>query len=103
MSQWQDVGETAQFIEEEPRAVMVTGEPVAVVRLGDEFLAVHDICTHEVARLSEGFVEDGCIECPLHQGRLDVRSGPPTCAPITGPVRCYPVKIEAGRVWRALD
>jgi len=32
-----------------------------------------------------------------------VRSGRPTCAPATEAVRSYPVKIEGGRVWLALD
>lgn len=98
MSQWQDVGEAAQFIEEEPRAVMVAGEPVAVVRLGDEFLAVHDICTHEVARLSEGFVEDGCIECPLHQGLFDLRTGQARKAPCVTPVRVYKTRVQGDRL-----
>jgi naphthalene 1,2-dioxygenase system ferredoxin subunit len=32
-----------------------------------------------------------------------VRSGKPACAPVTEPLRSYPVKIEGGRVWLALD
>jgi naphthalene 1,2-dioxygenase system ferredoxin subunit len=38
----------------------------------------------------------------LHQGRFDVRTGQPSCAPVTEPIKTYPVKIEAGRVWLAL-
>jgi naphthalene 1,2-dioxygenase ferredoxin component len=47
---------------------------------------------------------EGCeIECPLHQGKFDVRNGTPTCAPITEAIKVYPVKIEAGKVWVAME
>jgi naphthalene 1,2-dioxygenase system ferredoxin subunit len=49
--------------------------------------------------LCEGFLEGHEIECPLHQGRFDVRNGAPMCAPVTEAIRSYPVKIEAGRVF----
>jgi nitrite reductase/ring-hydroxylating ferredoxin subunit len=98
MSTWQDVGATEEFQDDEPRAVTVAGEPVAVVRTGGAFFAVHDICTHEVARLSEGFVEDGCIECPLHQGLFDLRTGAARKAPCVTPVRVYGTRVQAGRV-----
>jgi naphthalene 1,2-dioxygenase system ferredoxin subunit len=38
----------------------------------------------------------------MHQGKFDVRTGQPSCAPVTEPIKTYPVKIEAGRVWLAL-
>jgi anthranilate 1,2-dioxygenase ferredoxin subunit len=43
-------------------------------------------------------VEDGCVECPLHQGLIDIRTGAPKCAPITEPVRTYPIRIVDGQV-----
>jgi naphthalene 1,2-dioxygenase system ferredoxin subunit len=39
----------------------------------------------------------------LHQGKFDVRTGQPTCAPATEALRSYPVKVEGGRVWLAID
>lgn len=98
MSTWHDVGTPDDFNEDEPRAVMAAGEPVAVFRLGDELFALHDLCTHERVPLSEGFIEDGCVECPLHQGLFDIRTGAPRKAPCTVPVRTYPIRIVAGRV-----
>ena len=60
--------------------------------------AVHDICTHQYAHLSDGYVEDGCIECPLHQGRFNLTTGAAECAPVTEPIKVYPLKVEGGRV-----
>lgn len=98
MSTWQDVGSVTDFVEDEPSAVIAAGEPIAIFRLGEELFALHDFCTHERVPLSEGFVEDGCVECPLHQGLFDIRTGQPRKAPCTIPVRTYPIRIADGRV-----
>jgi nitrite reductase/ring-hydroxylating ferredoxin subunit len=39
------------------------------------------------------------IECPLHQGKFDVRDGRATCAPASENIKTYPVKIENSRVF----
>jgi anthranilate 1,2-dioxygenase ferredoxin subunit len=96
--QWQDVGIEAQFSEDEPAQVVVNQQPVAVFRVDGEWFALHDLCSHGHARLSEGFVENGCVECPLHQGLIDLRTGAPCSAPITEPVRTYPIRVMNGRV-----
>jgi nitrite reductase/ring-hydroxylating ferredoxin subunit len=71
---------------------------VAVYRLGDEYFVTDDICTHQKAHLSEGYVEDGCIHCPLHFGSFDIRTGQPTGPPVTKPLAVLPVRIEDGVV-----
>ncbi|WP_250474128.1 anthranilate 1,2-dioxygenase ferredoxin subunit AndAb [Caballeronia sp. GAFFF1] len=95
---WHAIGTLDDFTEGEPAAVVANDKPVAVFRIGDEVFALHDLCTHGHARLSEGFVEDGCVECPLHQGLFDIRSGAPRCAPVTEAVRSYPIRIVDGQV-----
>ena len=95
---WHAVGAPEEFVEGEPRAVIAGEKPVAIFRLGEALFALHDLCTHGHARLSDGYVEDGCVECPLHQGLVDIRTGAPKCAPITEPVRAYPVRIHDGSV-----
>jgi anthranilate 1,2-dioxygenase ferredoxin subunit len=95
---WFPVGSPDDFEEGEPVAVVAGNKPIAVFRLGEEIYALHDLCTHGHARLSEGFVEDGCVECPLHQGLVDIRTGAPQCAPIVEAVRTYPVRINEGSV-----
>ncbi|MGF7188557.1 anthranilate 1,2-dioxygenase ferredoxin subunit [Robbsia andropogonis] len=95
---WQPIGALDDFTEGEPTAVFAGDRQIAVFRLGDEVFALNDLCSHGHARLSEGFVEDGCVECPLHQGLIDIRTGAPRCAPITEPVRVFPIRIVASRV-----
>jgi anthranilate 1,2-dioxygenase ferredoxin subunit len=95
---WHPIGELEAFPQDEPAACVVDQKRVAVFRIGDEVFALHDLCSHGHAKLSEGYVENGCVECPLHQGLIDIRTGAPCSAPITEPVRSYPVRIVDGQV-----
>ena len=70
--------------------------------VGDAVYATDNLSTHGHARLCDGFLEGHEIECPLHQGKFDVRDGRPTCDPVTDAVRRDPVKIEGGRVFLQL-
>ncbi len=95
---WYDAAAMDAMPVDEPLGVAVAGVPLALFLLEDGVFALHDLCSHGQARLSDGFVEDGCVECPLHQGLVDIRNGAPRSEPITDPVRSYPVRIVDGRV-----
>ncbi|GAB3682346.1 Rieske (2Fe-2S) protein [Angustibacter aerolatus] len=73
------------------------GEPFAVSRR----------CRHQLADLSEGSVDaDGCLVCPWHASRYDVRSGEMVSGPrgflgYHGPTPGYSSLIRyVGRLWR---
>jgi len=95
---WVDAAAEEDVADGQCLGVRVGGTLVALVREGDKIFALHDLCTHGAARLSDGFVENGCIECPLHQGRFDLATGEPRSAPVTRAVRTYPVRCAGGRV-----
>ena len=80
----------------------VEGRDIALYEVEGEIFATDNLCTHGHARLCDGFLDGHEIECPLHQGKFDVRSGQALCAPLTEDLRTYPVKIEGGRVFVAL-
>ncbi len=49
---------------------------------GGDVFAVSSRCRHQLADLSKGSVDaEGCLVCPWHQSRYDVRTG----AMVTGP------------------
>ena len=102
-SNWIDVSAEADIPEDDVIGVDAAGRDIALYNVGGEIFATDNICTHGHARLCDGFLEGHEIECPLHQGKFDVRTGQPTCAPITEAVRSYPIRIEAGRVFVALE
>ena len=97
--QWTEVLDSANLPDEDVVGVDVAGRQVALYVVNGEVYATDNICTHGHARLCDGFLEDYEIECPLHQGRFDIRSGKAMCEPLTVDLRSYPVKIEDGRVF----
>ncbi|HEY4547719.1 MAG TPA: non-heme iron oxygenase ferredoxin subunit [Pedomonas sp.] len=71
---------------------------VALYQVDDAFYATALMCTHGQASLADGYL-DGClIECPLHQGTFDVRTGAPMSEPCTEAVRSFPTKLEDGLI-----
>lgn len=83
--------------------VELEGRPIAVYNLRGRFYATDNICTHEHACLSEGFVIDDIIECPRHQGRFHIPTGAAKGAPVHRALKTYPVKIEGDFVYVELD
>ena len=101
-TEWTDAAAVDEVPEDDVIGRVVGGRDMALYSAGGEIFATDNICTHGQARLCEGFLEGHEIECPLHQGKFDIRTGQPICAPVTEPIRSYPVKIEGGRVFLAI-
>jgi naphthalene 1,2-dioxygenase ferredoxin component len=103
MSHWIDAAAADELPADDVVGLEVAGRDLAFYKVGDAVYATDNLCTHGHARLCDGFLDGHEIECPLHQGKFDVRNGQPTCAPSTEPVRSYPVKIEGSRVFVHID
>jgi 3-phenylpropionate/trans-cinnamate dioxygenase ferredoxin subunit/naphthalene 1,2-dioxygenase system ferredoxin subunit len=81
---------------------------VTPATLGTRRLAIYDApggpyaslapCNHGGADLCDGYFDGHIIECPLHQGAFDVRSGKPVSAPATRPMKTFPARIHDGMV-----
>ncbi|MBF6029798.1 non-heme iron oxygenase ferredoxin subunit [Pseudomonas sp. P115] len=96
--EWINVAALADVPEDDVIGLVANGRDVALYKVEGEVFATDNLCTHGNARLSDGFLEDGQIECPLHQGRFCVKSGEALCAPLTENIRVYPVRIEGERI-----
>jgi len=79
--------------------VELNGTPIALYRVNGEVHAIDDVCTHEFAILSQGFVEDGTIECPLHAAQFDIPTGRCLSGPAMQDVRAYPVRLEGDDIF----
>ena len=101
-SAWTDLAAAAVLAPDDVVAIDGPAGEIALYSVAGAVFATDNQCSHGQARLCEGFLLDHEIECPLHQGRFDVRDGQPRCAPADAPIRCYPVKIEGGRIWLQL-
>jgi nitrite reductase/ring-hydroxylating ferredoxin subunit len=80
--------------------VSVDGEDILLVRLGGDIYAVGSECTHEFVWLDDGILHVATceIECPMHEGRFDLRTGEATHEPCEEPLPSYPVRIEGDDV-----
>jgi 3-phenylpropionate/trans-cinnamate dioxygenase ferredoxin subunit len=78
----------------------VDGRLIAVVRIGDDFYALGDRCSHADFSLSEGDVwEDELeIECPKHGSTFSLVTGEPQTLPATQPVPVYAVQVDGDDV-----
>src|ERR1700724_506673 len=76
--------------------VIVAGKEIALYDLDGTLRATDDVCTHAYAKLSDGWLDKGEIECPLHAGRFDVKSGKALCPPGTDDIKTTPVGGEGG-------
>lgn len=73
-------------------------EPVCLINLDGEFYALNDCCTHEDASLSDGEIIGDEVECPLHGGAFEIRTGMPASFPVVIPAKTYLVRIVGDEV-----
>lgn len=96
---WTLVGHCADVPVGEVRVVMIGETRVALCNLDGEFVAVHDLCTHDNGPLGQGCLEGDEIECPRHGARFSVRTGEATMMPAVMPIRTFPVKVDGDDVY----
>lgn len=70
----------------------------AVYQVKGEVYITRSQCTHAAAELCDGYLQDYQVECPLHQGCFDIRTGEALYAPATRPLLCFESRVENGIV-----
>ena len=98
-SDWVAACTTDEIDEEDVMRFDHGGFTLAIYRSADDkFFATDGLCTHEQVHLADGLVMGNIIECPMHNGRFDYRTGEAKGAPVCVNLKTYPVKIEDGKV-----
>ena len=95
---WHEVALRDQLDPDFPVGVEVNGQKLGLFLLGDEVHALEDVCPHAYALLSQGFQEDGVIECALHGARFDIATGKCLIEIGQRDLHCYPARVQDGRV-----
>ena len=75
------------------------GQTYAIYNAEDGFYCTDGMCTHKATHLEQGLLTGHVIECPLHQGRFDIRSGKVVSPPPYKELNTYPVKTENGQLY----
>ncbi|MDY6943133.1 MAG: non-heme iron oxygenase ferredoxin subunit [Pseudomonadota bacterium] len=94
------------------KKVDIGSASVVIYRFEDGVYATQRLCPHTWAPLDRGRLEDGCVICPLHRARFDVRTGEvkewanwPNAIRLLNPLRgerrlkTYQAKIEDDQIW----
>ena len=96
---WQRAAALGDIAEGETLGVMVEGVPLGLYNVGGTIYATHNICTHEFAIMSDGYLEDKVIECPLHAGCFDIETGKALSGPVDVDLKPYAVKVEGDEIF----
>ena len=99
MSDWVHVCPLDEIDEEDVVRFDHGDRTFAVYRAEDGTpFATDGLCTHEKVHLAEGLVIGQEIECPMHNGRFDIRSGKALRAPVCVDLKTYRVRVIDGNI-----
>jgi nitrite reductase/ring-hydroxylating ferredoxin subunit len=80
-------------------AVEVESVPVAVFKVGGEWLATGRFCSHDESPLAEGYIDGDVVECAWHFAKFCLRTGAALTLPATVDLPVYDTKVEDGIVY----
>lgn len=104
MAHWISACATTDIDEEDVKRFDFEGRTFALYHSPDgKFYCTDGLCTHEHVHLADGLVMDHTIDCPMHSGQFDYRTGQATRAPACENLRTYATKIENGRLYIQLN
>ncbi len=92
------LGPTTDIPENSVKRFELGNHALAVYNVGGVFYATDDECTHGAANLSDGMLEDDIIECTMHFGAFNCRTGEAVQAPCSIPLRTYKVVVQDGKI-----
>ena len=98
MSEWITVFNENSLMNGENSVIDVDGTDVAIFKIGDEFFAIEDVCSHDGTEIASGELDGDEIICPRHGARFCVKTGAVKSAPAYEDIHSYPVRIVEGMV-----
>ncbi len=95
---WRDLIALAELEAGDVTPVTLDGRELAVFDGIDGISVTAGRCTHGAANLCDGYFDGRRIECPLHQGLFDCRTGKALAPPAMRNLRTFEVSIRDGIV-----
>ena len=103
MNHWELIAAPDEVPPGQRKSVVVDDTPALLLRVGNDYFCIEDVCTHDGQPLTEGPVAEGQITCPRHGARFDLRTGAPTCMPATEPIRTFAVEVREEGVYASSE
>ncbi|MFT5004888.1 MAG: nitrite reductase/ring-hydroxylating ferredoxin subunit [Paracoccaceae bacterium] len=95
---WQDLIAVTDLLKGDATPVQFGSRELAVFDTTDGITVAYARCTHGAANLCDGYFDGRNIECPLHQGLFDARSGQALAAPARVNLRMINARALNGTV-----
>ena len=90
---WVTVAKTGDLAPGAMKVVDAADRTVALYNIGGTFYATDNECTHAYAMLTDGHVDGDVVECPLHGGAFEIKTGKGLGAPIFCDLKTYPTRL----------
>tara|TARA_Y100000590_G_scaffold348099_1_gene398953 strand:+ start:777 stop:1088 length:312 start_codon:yes stop_codon:yes gene_type:complete len=103
MSEWIFVCEKDDIDFEDLKRFDYANKTYCIYSIKEGFFATDGMCTHEDVHLEDGLVIDNEIECPMHQGIFNIKTGKVIQDPPCEDLKTYPIKIENNKIYIQLD
>ncbi len=83
----------------------IDGRVIAYGRVGDDWFAIDDTCSHADVSLADGYLEadDKTIECPLHGSLFSLMTGEALTLPAIKPVARHVVDVTDDGVFITIE
>ncbi len=98
MADWVRVAGDGEVVEGAVLAVEAGGRTLALYRVEGALFCTDAVCSHAHALLSDGWLDGHVIECPLHAGQFDIRTGRGLGPPIDRDIEVFGVRAEGDDV-----
>jgi naphthalene 1,2-dioxygenase system ferredoxin subunit len=95
---WVTVAQRAALKPGDVLGVQVKDKEIALYDLDGTVYATENTCTHAYAYLSDGWVDGDIIECPLHGGRFEIKTGKGLGPPIDCDIKTFAVRVEGENI-----
>src|SRR5262245_3003102 len=96
--EWVSVAKAADLAAGNMMPVTAGDKQLALYNLAGEFYATDVECTHAYAMLTDGTIEGDVVECPLHGGAFEIKTGKGLGAPIFCDIKTYPTRVSGDTV-----
>ena len=99
MSEYTKVASLSELSSGEMKMVTLDEEDILLANVDGKIHAVSDLCSHADASLSDGYIEEGEVECPLHGSRFNLTTGEALNLPADEPLKVYEIKVEGDDIF----
>lgn len=100
LTEFVKVAEVGDIEDNSMVTVNVGTDEILLVQVNGEYFATEAWCNHAAGLLSSGELHaDTCeVECPIHEGYFDLKTGAATNPPVEEPIGTYSVRVDGNDI-----